>query len=120
MWCPNCKAEYKEGIDTCPECGAKLVERLIEPSHEAPDMVSVLETSDAGTLPVIKSVLDAADIPYFVQGDESFGILPAGGTSGFFGDQGLGVAILVPVDRADEARELLAADARIDDDDLNE
>lgn len=108
MWCANCGAEWKEGITTCPDCDLPLVESLPETSHEGPEMVPVFETSDPDTLPVVKSALEAADIPHFVQGDEAFGLLPAGGVSGFFGKRGLGVAILVPADRADEARELLA------------
>lgn len=110
MWCTNCGAEWQEGITTCPDCDLPLVDSLPEKSHEAPEMISVLETSDADTLPVLKSVLEAADIPYFVQGEEAFGMLPTGGVSGSFGKRGLGVAILVPADRADEARELLASD----------
>lgn len=26
MWCPNCKLEYRKGIQVCAECGAELVE----------------------------------------------------------------------------------------------
>lgn len=29
-WCPNCKNEYVEGIKTCADCGAQLVEELEE------------------------------------------------------------------------------------------
>lgn len=115
MWCANCGAEWKEGITTCPDCDLPLVESLPETSHEGPEMVPILKTSDADTLPVVKSALEAADIPYFVQGDEAFSVLPAGGVTGFFGKQGLGVAILVPADRAEEARELLAGTAESDE-----
>ncbi|MBQ9136784.1 MAG: hypothetical protein IJX66_11915 [Lachnospiraceae bacterium] len=31
-WCPKCKNEYKEGIDTCSDCGCELVEA--EPLEE--------------------------------------------------------------------------------------
>lgn len=109
MWCPRCGAEWREGITRCPDCDVPLVDSPPEPSRDEAELIPVFETSDADTLPVVKSALDAAGIPYLVQGDESFGLLPAGG--GFFGKRGLGVAILVPADRAEEARELLAADA---------
>ncbi len=26
MWCPNCKAEYEKGIETCADCNLALVE----------------------------------------------------------------------------------------------
>ena len=29
-WCPICKEEYKDGIENCPECKAKLVDSLDE------------------------------------------------------------------------------------------
>ncbi|MGH9380918.1 MAG: putative signal transducing protein [Thermoanaerobaculia bacterium] len=120
MWCPRCGAEWREGITTCPDCDVPLVDSPPEPSRDDAELISVFETSDADTLPVVKSALDAAGIPYLVQGDEAFGLLPAGGVSGFFGKQGLGVAILVPADRADEARELLAEDAQSDEPALDE
>jgi hypothetical protein len=31
MFCPNCKYDYKPGIEKCPDCGADLVEKLEEP-----------------------------------------------------------------------------------------
>lgn len=31
MFCPNCKYEYKPGIEECPDCGAELVEKLERP-----------------------------------------------------------------------------------------
>lgn len=85
-----------------------------ELSHEAPDLTPLHVAADADVLPVIKSVLAAAGIPYFVPGDEAEGLFPVGGLIGFFSDETLGTTILVPSDRADEARELLASEARID------
>lgn len=29
-WCPNCKTEYQEGIEVCADCGATLVEELVQ------------------------------------------------------------------------------------------
>ncbi len=29
-WCPNCKTEYREGITTCADCGATLVDEITE------------------------------------------------------------------------------------------
>lgn len=33
MYCPKCGCEYREGIDTCPDCGVKLVQEEL-PSEE--------------------------------------------------------------------------------------
>jgi hypothetical protein len=67
----------------------------------------VLRTSDSNLMPVVKSVLDAAGIPYVVQGDEAMGLLPLGPFGGGVFSRVLGASILVPRDRAEEARELL-------------
>ena len=34
MWCPNCRAEYVEGIATCADCEVPLVETLPEDVDE--------------------------------------------------------------------------------------
>jgi hypothetical protein len=100
MWCAECGAEWKEGITSCPDCHVPLVDEPPEASRADDELVSVFQTTVADTLPVVKTALDAAGIPYLVQGDEAFGVLP------------INVAILVPADRADEARELISEDAR--------
>ena len=71
--------------------------------------MAVLRTSDAALLPVIESTLEAAGIPFVVQGGEALSLLPLGPFGGgLFRDVlGLGAAVLVPRERADEARELL-------------
>jgi len=38
-WCPNCKNEYVEGIKTCADCGAELVESLDGISEKKPQGV---------------------------------------------------------------------------------
>lgn len=35
-WCPNCKTEYQEGIEVCADCGATLVDELVEEVETAP------------------------------------------------------------------------------------
>ena len=31
MWCPSCRAEYREGISRCADCGTDLVDALPSP-----------------------------------------------------------------------------------------
>jgi hypothetical protein len=96
---------------TCPDCEVELVPEL-PPELELAEgnLVTVLETGDVSLLPVVKSVLRAAGIPFFVQGDEAMGVLPVGrlGVGGISsGGHGLAAIVLVPGDREDEAREIL-------------
>ncbi len=111
MYCPECRAEFREGATTCPDCEVPLVAELSEmPELSEEDLVSVMETADVAVLPVVKSVLRAADIPFIVQGDEAMGVLPVGqiGLGGISsGGHGLSAAILVPREREEEARALL-------------
>lgn len=43
-WCPNCKTEYREGIEVCADCGATLVEELVE--EEERGTVAFIETEE--------------------------------------------------------------------------
>ena len=72
------------------------------------ELVPVFQTADAALLPLIKSVLQAAGIPYLVQGDQTMGIFPLGSFSVGVSKRTLGAIVRVPEDRADEARELLS------------
>lgn len=74
---------------------------------EASDMVPVFQTADSALLPVIKSVLDSAGIPYVVQGDHAMGLLPLGPFGTGVSKGLLGVIVHVPRARAEEAEELL-------------
>ena len=112
MFCPECAAEYREGYTECSDCGVALVAESPQ-GNEQPDdkLVSVFETTDVTLLPVIKSVLQSADVPFFVKGDEAMGILPVGtfGSGINYDGQGLGAAVLVHEDRAKEAKALLSS-----------
>jgi len=113
MFCPECRSEYREGTTRCADCDVALVAELPPEPQGMPDMelVQVFETTDVNLLPVVKSVLEAAGIPYMLEGEGSFGMLPLSG--GFVNErhQALGVEIHVPSERAEEARALLASAA---------
>jgi hypothetical protein len=78
-----------------------------EPSDSDP--VLLLATSDVDFLPVVRSLLDSAGIPYAVQGEHALGQLPTGPLAGPFARSGMAARVLVPRDHAEAARELLAA-----------
>lgn len=79
---------------------------------EHPELVPVYATSDTDVLPVIKSLLDAADIPFMVDGEAMMDLFP----SHFLGPalhRPRGEArIFVQAERAEEARALLQEDPR--------
>ena len=77
------------------------------PGIEGSELVPVLETSDASLLPVIKSVLTAAGIPFVVQGDQAVGIDPPGRIAETVGLLALCAVVLVPAERKEEAQRLL-------------
>ena len=79
MYCPECRAEFRDEIAVCPDCEISLVAELPEEADLSEDeLVLVMETADVAVLPVVKSLLRAAGVPFIVQGDEAMGVLPVG------------------------------------------
>jgi len=74
MFCPKCGEEYRAGFDLCAACGVPLVAERPEPELEENqhriELSTVLETSDAGLIVIAKSLLEAAEIPFMVRGEE--------------------------------------------------
>lgn len=68
------------------------------------NLETVFRTSIPPQLDLIKSVLEAAEIPFIVQGDNAAHLIAGGGFR-------LDARILVPAERADEARQLIATEA---------
>ncbi len=72
------------------------------------DLVTVFDTSDPALLPVIKSILQGADIPFLVQGEEAMSMLPVGEVMGPFTKRGLAARIMVKQEDAEAATVLLS------------
>ena len=102
MYCPKCKAEYREGFTECADCQVLLVNELPtespEPIPAFVELEAILSTKDAGEIALIKSLLEAEDIPFFVQGDHF---------SGLYG-HAIPVRILVPKNKLEDAKALLS------------
>lgn len=101
MFCPDCKAEYIEGITKCADCKVSLVwalpvkpEEKGEPIEWSP-LVSSMNQAD---IALIKSILESENIPFWIQG-ELRGMVPHG--------LGLGPIVHVDVARLDDAKNLI-------------
>jgi hypothetical protein len=107
MVCPNCRSEYRDGIYVCAECGVSLVASLPPELDADSELVAAFTTADSSLLPIVKSVLDSAGIPYLVQGDETLGLFPLGRFGVGVSKRTLGAIVHVPRDRLEETKELL-------------
>ncbi len=107
MYCPECGAEYVPGVDRCADCDVPLVHELPGEDHEATPYETVFETSETDVIPVIKSLLQSADIPYRTEGEAMMNLFPSDLLGRVMSRPGAEVAFLVPADRVEEARELL-------------
>lgn len=105
MYCPKCKAEYRDGFFECADCHVPLVASLPpetpepirdEPVPEYVDLEEVMTSFDIGEISMARSLLDDHQVSYLVQ-NENF--------SSFYGS--VPARILVPKDRIDEAKDLL-------------
>ncbi len=77
MFCPKCRAEYREGFDTCTDCHVPLVQEL--PPEEEPKFQGfseVMTIFDESQVAVIKSLFDEAGLTYYFQGELSRHLVP--------------------------------------------
>ena len=75
MFCPICRAEYREGFLECTDCDADLVEDL-EPMPEIPGFVKLATIFSEGDIAVIKASLDNSEIEYYFDGEQSHRLAP--------------------------------------------
>jgi hypothetical protein len=77
MFCPKCRAEYKAGVVKCADCHVPLVEKPTEPGRpEDVNLVKLLATFNPGDVAIVKSILDDAGIPYFLEGENFMHVYP--------------------------------------------
>ena len=98
MFCPNCRAEYKEGISDCPDCHVGLVPELpAQPEPEYIEYEEILSTFNPFDIAMIKSLLEGADIIYYFHGEQFSYVRPWVEPA----------RLMVCREQADEAREFL-------------
>lgn len=100
MFCPKCKAEYREGFTRCADCETDLVSGRppeTEDDVRYVEMAEVFSTYNPGDVAVIKSILDGEGIHYYFQGENTN--LMVGG--------GLDARLLVQADQVERVRDIL-------------
>ena len=70
MYCPQCMAEFREGVTECSDCRVPLLPGEPPPESDGefdPDMdlVVVFESNDPVLIAMAKGALEDAEIPYF-------------------------------------------------------
>lgn len=70
-FCPKCKYEYVQGIDVCPDCDLKLVEKLHEKPHEDhidTELVLVARFATAAEAEMARLKLEGSGIEAVIMG----------------------------------------------------
>jgi len=75
MYCPICRAEFREGFFRCEDCDTALVEKL--PKEPAkPGYVQLATVFTEGEIALIKASLDQAGIDYYFHGEQAHRLAP--------------------------------------------
>ncbi len=78
MFCPQCRAEYREGFLLCADCQRSLVAELPFQPKPQPDLelVTVLATGNPALFAVAKSLLEDSGIEYLTQNEGLHNLFP--------------------------------------------
>jgi hypothetical protein len=96
MYCPSCRAEFREGFFRCEDCDVALVEVLPEEKRE-PGYVELATVFTEGEIALIKANLDQAGIDYYFHGEQAHRLAPLP----------FGARLMVREDQKEEAEALL-------------
>ncbi len=98
-FCPICRYEYREGIEVCPDCDAKLVPKL-EPEHISRSLKKAYTTNSPAMAEMIQEMLEEEKIASVLSNELGSALIPVAGES-------TEIAILVPEEKTAEAQELI-------------
>ena len=77
MFCPKCRAEFRDGFNICSDCDLDLVDELSPlPEPEFVDYKEVLGTYNPADIAILKSVLESEGIQYFFKGEHFMYVRP--------------------------------------------
>ena len=72
MFCPICGTEYRDGFSKCADCGSNLVDEPPPPEKDEKSgkpLIALYSPNDELELSMIRGLLDADEIHYFVLND---------------------------------------------------
>jgi Putative prokaryotic signal transducing protein len=79
-FCPNCEAEYKEGITVCPDCQIELVDELTPENRvhdrSAGEPVALQSFKTGAEAEMVRELLEQNGIRSFVEGGD-FAVIPS-------------------------------------------
>jgi hypothetical protein len=96
MYCPSCRAEFREGFFRCEDCDVALVETLPE-ERVKPGYVELATVFTEGEIALIKANLDQAGVDYYFHGEQAHRLAPLP----------FGARLMVREDQKEEAEALL-------------
>jgi len=77
VFCPECRAEYRDGFHVCADCNVELVDEL--PPLQKPEYIEyeeVLGTYNAADIALLKSILDVEGLTYYFLGEHFMYVRP--------------------------------------------
>ena len=115
-WCPKCRSEYREGFESCSECGVELVEELPEElPEELTETTATKKAFDDDDIPaflvsaadnfeadILEGKLEAYGVPVMKQHKDAGGYLHI-----YMGASPFGIDLYVPSKLLEKAKEIL-------------
>lgn len=104
-WCPKCRIEYVDGVKSCSDCGAELVDKLEEVAEDTEeDDVEAFLTTASGSIEadILEALLNSNGIPVLKKFRESGGYMTV-----YAGVSIFGVDMYVPSRLLEKAREII-------------
>ncbi|RKY54929.1 MAG: hypothetical protein DRP89_04240 [Candidatus Neomarinimicrobiota bacterium] len=102
-FCPKCKYEFVEGLDKCPDCNTKLVDKIPEEREVIIKWVQLSTLSSPIMAEMVKETLKNHGIQSFIKMDVLNAAFLAKGTS----TAGSFAKIFVPEEDKESAKEIL-------------
>lgn len=75
MYCPLCRAEFREGYSRCADCDVDLVATL-PVEEKKPGYIELATVFTEGEIALLKSSLDQAGIVYYFHGEQAHRLAP--------------------------------------------